>query len=327
MARRVAPPTDATSVARRVGVALGLALSASCTHPGEDLDLALERGSGGGAGPNPGVFIEAKPGLTTAELFGALRDSGVDLQIAEDRRLSVRVHEAARFEHACELLLDLDHDIDLIDLSFLDLEDLDPLVGLRSTARLDLSGARAPLDPLRHLTQLRSLSLASTDYESLAALAELEALERLDLSAARADLVRVGQLVGLRELDLSSARTMPRGFELRDGEGVRLEPLRDLDALERLDLSQTKVRDWRPLAELWTVRELDLAYTNFSELNLLERFGELEVLSVRRTAISDVGVLAGLDSLRSVDLRDCELLEPASLSRLRRLRPQLELIE
>jgi hypothetical protein len=275
---------------------------------------------------SPPVFIEAIPRLTTHELFGALRELNVDVWVADDMRLGVRMHEARNFVPACELLAALDHELELLDLAYLPIDNLEPLTRLRSTERLDLTGTPADLRPLRHLSQLRSLSLASTDLESLAPIAELGMLEQLDLHDARVDLTAVGQLTNLRVLDLRAARTAPRGFEVRDGDGLELADLRSSTTLERLDLSQTKVRDWWSLGSLWTLQELDLSYTNFVDLGLLERFDELEWLSVRRTAIADVGTLARLDSLRVVDLRDCELLDDTEVDQLATLRPKLHIL-
>jgi Leucine-rich repeat (LRR) protein len=272
---------------------------------------------------SPPVFIEALPRLTTEELFGALRELGVEVSIATDRRLVVRMNDARSFVSACELLTLLDHDLEQLDLAYLAIDDLDPLAPLRNTERLDLTGTRADLRPLQHLIRLRSLSLANTDLDSLAPLAKVESLEHLDLSDARVNLTAIGQLTSLRELDLRAARTAPRGFEVRDGEGLELADLRSSTTLERLDLSQTKVRDWWSLGSLWTVRELDLSFTNFVELRLLERFDELEVLLLRRTAVADIRTLARLDSLRVVDLRDCDLVDDADVDQLALLRPDL----
>jgi hypothetical protein len=274
----------------------------------------------------PPVFVEALPRLTTHELFGALRELEVDVWVADDMRLGVRMHDARTFVPACELLTALDHELELLDLAYLPIDDLEPLARLRSTERLNLTGTRADLQPLRHLSQLRALSLASTDLESLTPLAELSMLEQLDLHDARVDLTAVGQLTSLRELDLRAARTAPRGFEVRDGDGLELADLRSSTTLVRLDLSQTKVRDWWSLGSLWTLKQLDLSYTNFVDLGLLERFDELEWLSVRRTAIADISTLARLDSLQVVDLRDCELLDDAEVDRLASLRPKLHIL-
>ncbi|MFO7562223.1 MAG: hypothetical protein R6X02_06240 [Enhygromyxa sp.] len=272
------------------------------------------------------VFIEALPSPTTEELFGSLRELGVEVRVASDMRLSVRMHDAGSFERACELLAALDHELELLDLAYLPIDDLEPLARLRSTERLDLTGTRAKLRPLRNLSRLRTLSLSKTDLDSLAPLAELAALERLDLSDARVNLRALAQLSSLRELDLRAARTAPRGFEVRDGEGLELAALRSFTTLERLDLSQTKVRDWWSLRSLWTLRSLDLSFTNFAELRLLAGFDELEVLVLRRTAVAELGPLARLDSLRVVDLRDCELIDDAEVDRLALLRPGLEIL-
>lgn len=319
-------PVPSTSPPRVAALVAGFGALACSYGPGGSGGPGAQLGDGRDlASREPPLFIEQTPQLTTTELFGALRERGVDVWIAEDRRLGVRLHDGTRFEAVCELLARLDHDIESLELAYLPIDDLGPLMHVRSTERLDLSGARADLRPVRHLHRLRALSLAGTDFTSLAALAELDHLESLDLSGARANLVGIGQLDTLRELRLSQARTSPRGFEVRDGEGLELAALHDLSQLERLELSASKVRDWAPLAALWTVEHLDLSYTNFQDLGLLEHFAELEVLNLRRTAVVDLTPLAYLDALTQVDLRDCDLLDGASLQHLRATRPELEL--
>ena len=275
---------------------------------------------------NPPVFIEAMP-YGGGELFGALRSLGVDVWIAPDRRLGVRMHGHLHFAQACELLAELDHDIHSLDLAYVPVRSLEPLIPLRSIERLDLTAAEADLEPLVHLRQLRALSLVGTDYASLSRIADLDQLEQLDLSGARANLTAVGQLSGLRELQLHTARTSPLGFAVNDGPGLDLGALGNLDDLEVLGLSHTKVRDWSALARLSTVVSLDLSYTNFSNLHLLEHFSELEVLHLRRTAVANLEPLSRLASLQHVDLRDCQLYDPAQLAWLRQVRPHLRIDE
>lgn len=277
--------------------------------------------------PGPQVFVEALPTRTAHELFGELRALDVEVELVEGRRLRVRMNDADNFQAAAELLADMGHELAFVDLAWLEIDDLGPLVHLRSAEGVDLRGMGAgSIVPLRHLTELRELSLAETDFESLGVLAELPRLERLDLSAARADLGAVGRLSGLRELDLTQARTEPRGFELRTGEGLDLAGLRELESLERLELVATKVRDWAPLRRLWSLHRLDLSYTNFQRLDLLVDFAELEDLRVRRTAVDDLWPLLQLGRLRRVDLRDCEFVDPADVDKLARLRPELEIL-
>jgi Leucine-rich repeat (LRR) protein len=271
----------------------------------------------------PALFVEARPRLTSNELFGALRGLQVEVWIAADRRLGVRMHAKSQFEPACELLSELGHDIESLDLAYVSVDELDSLIPLRSIERLDLTATDADLRPLAHLTRLRVLSLVATDYASLSPLADLDQLEQLDLSDARANLTAVGQLSGLRELQLHAARTAPRGFAIGDGPGLNLAALGDLNELEILGLRHTKVRDWAELARLSTLVTLDLSYTNFADLGVLEHFSELETLHLRRTAVANLEPLSRLASLSYVDLRDCQLYDPTQLQWLRQLRPQL----
>lgn len=288
---------------------------------------ALERPGVAVADAPPTVFVEALPKLTSHELFGALRELSVDVWIAPDRRLGVRMYHGVPFEQACDLLGMLDHDIESLDLAYVSVASLEPLIALRRIERLDLTGAEADLRPILHLADLRVLSLVSTDYASLSAIADLDQLEQLDLSNARANLIAVGQLSSLRELQLHAARTTPRGFAVSDGAGLNLAALGDLAELEVLGLSHTKVHDWSALARLSTVESLDLSYTNFAELGLLEHFSELETLSLRRTAVANLEPLSRLPALHHVDLRDCQLYDSAQLQWLRQLRPQLHIDE
>jgi Leucine-rich repeat (LRR) protein len=299
---------------------MGTASLAGCSpaRPGDALALAPAA---------PAVFVEARPRLTSNELFGALRRLNVEIWIAADHRLGVRMHGRSQFEPACELLAQLGHDIESLDLSHVPVGELDPLIRLRSIERLDLTAANADLDPLTHLTRLRVLSLVATDYASLSPLADLDRIEQLDLSDARANLIAVGQLSALRELQLHAARTAPRGFAIADGPGLDLAALGDLSELAILGLGHTKVREWADLARLSTVVTLDLSYTNFSDLGVLEHFSELESLHLRRTAVANLEPLSRLPSLRYVDLRDCQLYDPVQLQRLRQQRPQLRIDE
>jgi Leucine-rich repeat (LRR) protein len=307
-----------TLLASFEALAVGVWALAACT-PVRLID-ELELGSAA-----PAVFVEARPRLTSNELFGALRRLNVEVWIADDRRLGVRMHDKAKFEPACELLAELGHDIESLDLSYVRVHELDPLMWLRSIERLDLTAADADLQSVAHLTRLRVLSLVATDYASLSPLADLDRLEQLDLSDARANLIAVGQLSALRELQLQAARTAPRGFTIADGPGLNLAALGDLSELEILGLRHTKVRDWAELARLSTIVELDLSYTNFADLGVLEHFSELETLHLRRTAVANLEPLSRLPSLRYVDLRDCQLYDPAQLQQLRQQRPQLSI--
>lgn len=299
---------------------LGTSWLMACTPARPVDELAL-------APAEPAVFVEARPRLTSSELFGALRGQNVEVWIAADRRLGVRMHGRAQFQRACELLSELGHDIESLDLSHVPVGELDPLIPLRSIERLDLTAAEADLRPLAHLTRLRTLSLVATDYASLSPLADLDRLEQLDLSDARANLIAVGQLSALRELQLHAARTAPRGFAIADGPGLNLAALGDLCELEILGLSHTKVLDWADLARLSTVVALDVSYTNFADLGVLAHFSELETLHLRRTAVANLEPLSRLPSLRYVDLRDCQLYDPAQLLLLRQQRPQLTIDE
>ena len=301
-------------------LAVGVVGATACTPARSGDELAL-------ATTTPVVFIEAHPRRTSDELFGTLRELGVDVWIAPDRRLGVRIHGHLKFAQICGVLIELDHDIESLDLAYVPVRSLEPLMPLHRIERLDLTGANADLHPLEHLTGLRVLSLVATDYHTLSALADLDQLEQLDLSDARANLIAVGQLSSLRELQLHAARTTPRGFAVGDGVGLNIAALGDLAELEVLGLSHTKVHDWSALARLSTVESLDVSYTNFADLGLLEHFSELETLYLRRTAVANLEPLSRLPSLEHVDLRDCQLYDPAQLQWLRQLRPQLRIDE
>jgi len=140
---------------------------------------------------------------------------------------------------------------------------------------LDLSGTQVDdLTPLSGLARLRLLGLAGTPVSGLTPLSGLTALARLGLAGTPVtDLKPLSGLAGLRELYLSATRVSD------------LTPLSRLTALEGLGLARTPVTDLTPLSGLSGLEWLGLAGTQVSDLTPLSRLtGLTSAWQARRSA-------------------------------------------
>jgi hypothetical protein len=128
-----------------------------------------------------------------------------------------------------------------VDLSGLDVENLEPLSGLTELRSLDLSNTRVGyhLDPLQRLAKLQLLKLSGTQVGELGPLGALTELQSLDLSGTKVeDLEPLKSLKGLRSLYLNETFV----WDLR--------PLEALASLRSLDLGRTQVEDLKPIKSL-----------------------------------------------------------------------------
>jgi len=189
--------------------------------------------------------------------------------------------------------------ISVLDCADNAITDLGPLTGL-PIAWLDCSG-----NPIRNLEPLADSPLAQLDG-SYTAVVDPSPLARtpirvLDLEGT--PLADTGTLAGLRlrELDLSAT-------------GIASLGAINLDLLLRLDVSATAVANLTPLADS-RIEILDLSDTGVDDLRHVAGL-PLRSLDASRTGITDVGPLAGLTTLRSLRLRDCDLVGLGSLADL-----------
>ena len=187
-----------------------------------------------------------------------------------------------------------------------ELADLNPLAHLTALKSLGLWGTKvSDLTPLTQLTALESLDLMETQVSDLAPLAQLTALESLDLSNTQvSDLTPLTQLTALESLDLSNTQVSD------------LTPLAQLAALKSLILFNTSVSDLTPLAHLTALKTLNLFNAHVTDLNPLAQLNALESLDLTGTKVNDLSPLAHLTALESLDLHSTQVSDITPLAQL-----------
>jgi Leucine-rich repeat (LRR) protein len=203
---------------------------------------------------------------------------------------------------------------------------------------LNLSQSRVTsLEPLKDLTALRSLNLSHTRVTSLEPLKDLTALQSLDLShteVASWGSFIVFSTVSNTAAEESAARAKARGLGVfKDGVSYvirwpdltmlqlapnsvveinpnsafdvphpSMESLKDLSALQSLDLSDTRVTSVLPLKDLTALRSLNLSHTQVRSVESLKNVTALQSLDLSDTQVTSVEPLKDLTALQSLNL-------------------------
>ena len=124
----------------------------------------------------------------------------------------------------------------------------------------------------------------------------------------------VRKLFGVKELDISYNRYIQT-----------LEPLNVLVNLEKLNLSNTTVKDLNPLYGLSNLQELHLSNTTVKNLDMVKELPSLKILSFESTEVSDITPLLGLTQIRKIVCTDTRL-SPEDIARLKQELPNCEII-
>jgi len=246
------------------------------------------------------TVIQSMPGRFSPELLPIF----LDASSKEVRREVTRIFAAALHEadvrvvslvnvQSCELsVLAQNCNLEVLDLSGSDVEDLTPLAASASLRLLNLH--RCPVSdmgPLASLSRLEKLDLSRTLVSDVNPLASLSNLQKLDLSRTLvSDMGPLASLSRLEKLDLS--RTLVSD----------VHPLASLSNLQKLDLSRTLVSDVSPLASLTRLQGLFLSCTPVNNLAPLTSLTKLKKLDLRDMLVSDVEPLAFLTELQKLDL-------------------------
>jgi hypothetical protein len=98
-----------------------------------------------------------------------------------------------------------------------------------------------------------------------------------------------------------------------------VDPLSQLDQLERAYLEYTAVSDISPLADLPELTELFLSGTDVADLRPLAGNTRLQRLHLGFTNVTDVGPLAHVESLRTLDLEHTSVTDISPLANLAHL--------
>jgi len=166
-----------------------------------------------------------------------------------------------------------------------------------STIRYDSFGLAGnqikSLVGLEFLTNLASLELRNHEIDDLAAISELSTLTALSLvsnNLSDRNLLQLRNLQALEHLDL------------HDNQIVTLDPLQGLTNVVLLRLSQNKIREVNALAHLKQLTHLWLDENEISDLSPLSSLPELEELDIGCNNVEDVSPLGAIKTLQVIEL-------------------------
>jgi Leucine-rich repeat (LRR) protein len=189
-----------------------------------------------------------------------------------------------------------------LDLSHSPLSDLEPLKGLSNLKTLRLFGTQASnIEPLKGLSNLQELLLSFNPISNIEPLKELSNLQHLFLDGTK-----------VRDIEPLKVLSNLQGLSLGDTQVSNIEPLKGLTNLQDLVLSKSKVINLEPLKGLSNLSALWLEGTQVSNFEPLNVLSSLQMLDLSGTQISDLEPLKGLSKLQTLDLSDTKVtnLEP-----------------
>lgn len=198
--------------------------------------------------------------------------------------------------------------------------DITPLSKLEKLRKLNLDGARIEtLEPLRNLTELRSLSLSfAGGINRLEPIKDLDELEQLFLNGLSInDLGPLINLDKLKELGLRETQIHDLGpiiyldsltvLDVAMTQIHDLKPLSGLKDLVWLNLSHTQFEDLEPIGNLENLKDLFIESTRISDLSPLKNLHDLEVLVFRYSGVTQLEPLKDLDALQKFDASSCPI--------------------
>lgn len=192
---------------------------------------------------------------------------------------------------------------------------LAPLVGLKALRQVRAAYCQEIkcLGEVGQLTWLTTLSLAGNKLDDVSFISGLEDLERLDLGGNNiADISMLGALTKMARLDLAQSTLGP----------ASLSALAGMTGLRKLSLRvDDSVSDISSLASLEALEDLTIRGHGITSLASLSNCRNLVDLDVTSAALTNIEVLGDIDTLRDINLGNCELVDDVSvLSRVSKLR-------
>jgi len=285
-------------------------------------------------------------------LRAQLADYGIELSSNGLEAAAGPRFKSENWARVCEIL-SREAELQTLNLSLTQVDDIAPLTDLRALEQLNLSGTLvadvAPLKeltalqlldlsetqvldiaPLKHLNALRQLNLSGTQVTDVASLRGMKALEQLDLANTKiANIVPLKDLRTLEQFNLSGTLvadvaplkdlTALQSLSLSSTQIADISPLKDLRALKTLNLVSTPLTDIAPLKDLRALKTLNLAYTPLANIAPLGALTALQILSLSHSQVADIAPLNDLRALEQLDLSDTQVAGIAPLKDLKAL--------
>lgn len=103
-------------------------------------------------------------------------------------------------------------------------------------------------------------------------------------------------------------------------DSVHLNDIRDMMALQELDLSNNRIiQNIQPLSRLTSLRTLDLSGTNITDLGPVRNLTELTHLNLARTPVTDISSLRYSDKIQDLDLSNTQVSDLTVVEKMNHL--------
>jgi len=215
-------------------------------------------------------------------------------------------------------------------ISATNVSDLSPLIELKDLLQV-LSFSSLPqlttLEPLQHMTKLRTINMSSLPDLDLTPLSQVTSMRSITATRANfSDLSPLGALVDITFLNFEYGKmTSLDGLEtlskvtklkLRRGSLVDISAMAGMTALQTLEMEENDVVDISPLAELQELVIVDLDKNDVVDVSPLANKAKLKTLSLRENNVSTIDPLVNLPLLETLDLEKNDILEIDNLANL-----------
>lgn len=213
-------------------------------------------------------------------------------------------------------------------------EDLSPVKGLKKLKKLTVDGGFKNLEPLKNLTALEYVDVASGSLQDISGLYGLKKLKTVNLgdchSVTGKEIVKLTQItsLGLDCMDISDLeelavmswlKELSLSYLYRTSRSDVYEAIEGMKGLESLSITQMRLKNCDFVYDLRELKELSLMLNEISDISGLRKLTKLETLNLYNNNVTNPASLNGLTNLRSVNLNDNSVISLKPFEKLTKL--------
>ena len=201
------------------------------------------------------------------------------------------------------------------------------LSGMKKLKVLDISGTgQTDLSLIEGLTQLEKLYIGGNVIEDLSPLTKFTELKALYAGDnLYTDISCLSELANLSELEIGTGYFRTLSTEVSVGReeemeiSIDLTPLRSMDQLKVLVISELQVEDLSIIEHMTDLQKLYLSDCGISDLSAVSSFKNLEYLNLSYNQITDISPLSDLTNLRELDLSYNKVEDISAIANMKKL--------
>lgn len=161
------------------------------------------------------------------------------------------------------------------------------------------------------LSKLQTLTITDSSYTNIYDLSSLSSL--LQLKSLN---------IGIRFKEISPLKNLNQVQTLRlsSSKITDISPLSELEQLEVLSLDETFVTDLSPLRNLTRITRLNLSSTPIRDLSPLVELKNIKALEMENTQVKDISILSRFHALEELLLNGNQIVDFSPLMKLHKLR-------